>query len=96
MQNGVTLMAKFADKLRDNLLDAMNDAYWEEYDRWFVRRHPTRPGRYDLVRNGSPEEVISLTKRDLHDCILSPGHVAGEWLKTYRGRAAMQAAVRMK
>lgn len=91
-------MAKaFGDKLRDNLLDAMDAAYWEEYNRWFVRRHPTKPGRYDLVRgNADSEDVVSLTKRELQSKTLSPGQMAGSWLQIHRSRAAMQAALRMK
>lgn len=90
-------MAKaFGDKLRDNLLDAMDAAYWEEHDRWHVQRK--MGGGYELVRtlNAEDEEVTNLTKRDLHSKELSPRQMAGSWLKTYRGRAAMQAAVRMK
>lgn len=77
----------------DDTLDRCDSAYQAEYDRWCWRRN----SGFELVRNSSPKndinadeyfEIISLTKRECKN-----GDDAESWLNTYRGRAAMKAAL---
>jgi len=85
----------------DDLYDRMQAAYNAEYDRWCYIRlddEPARGSPYVVRRNSSPDgninadeyfEQITFSKRDCPD-----RHVAQAWVDTYRGRAAMQAALR--
>lgn len=83
---------------RDETLDAADTAYRAEYDRWCWRRSIIAGSyRFELVRNSSPNndinadeyfEITTLTKRECRD-----RHEAEAWLGTYRGRAAMRAAL---
>lgn len=86
----------------DALLDRCEAAYRNEYDRWCVRRNKSlaksgKYDRYELVRNTSPngdivsedcQEVTLLTHREAASYTDAEG-----WLNTYRGRAAMRAAL---
>lgn len=80
----------------EEVLDRCHAAYQAEYDRWCWRRKTDKDG-FELVRNSSPEnninadeyfEVTNLTKRECAD-----SDDARSWLRTYRGRAAMRAAL---
>jgi hypothetical protein len=81
-------------------LDAMNAAYQGEFERWRWARRPDPKGvkrdGYNLVRYNAPDlqrgeqgvDIIKLTRRECKDST-----DAESWLRTYRGRAAMQAAI---
>ena len=74
----------------DEYIDRANAAYQSEYGRWSWRR-AIRNGnyRFELVRDSGPDEAtILLTKLECAD-----RDTAEMWLDTYRGRAAMRAAL---
>lgn len=81
----------------EDRLDTMQAAYTAEYDLWAWRiRDRKRGSRYELVRSNpswapSPSrvEIVTFTKRECSNASDIEG-----WLETYRGRAAMQAAIR--
>lgn len=82
----------------ENIDNAVN-AYQREHDRWDWRCNVNkkRGSVYELVRNSSPDndinadeyfEITTFSKRECPD-----RHYADMWLNTYRGRAAMRAAL---
>jgi len=74
----------------DEYIDRANAAYQREYALWSWRR-VIRKGnyRFELVRDSGPDEaIILLTKLECAD-----RDTAEMWLDTYRGRAAMRAAL---
>ncbi len=87
-----------AREFDDDTLDRCETAYQAEYERWCWRRAIIAGNyRFELVRNSSPNndinadeynEITMLTKRECND-----KHSAESWIITYRGRAAMKAAL---
>lgn len=80
----------------ETTLDKCQEAYQAEYDRWCWRHRAGGTG-FELVRNTSPgnniialehQEIIKLWKSECRD-----KHDAECWLNTFRGRAAMKAAL---
>lgn len=82
----------------DENIDNAVTAYQAEYDRWdMLYRLRLRGSPHVLIRNTSPnndiitehyQEVITFSKRECPD-----RSYAEMWLNTYRGRAAMRAAL---
>lgn len=75
--------------LDDETLDRCSSAYDVEYTRWGWRRRITKDG-FELYRIAGDDdvEITTLGKRECKDKI-----DAEAWLGTYRGRAAMKAAL---
>lgn len=81
-----------APKVTDEFLDKCDDAYRAEFERWNWRRKPDHKPGFELVRHVIHDEyeITNLTKRE---CKCSDD--AEGWLTTYRGRAAIQAVLRI-
>lgn len=77
--------------LDDETLDRCSLAYDAEYTRWGWRRRLLKDG-FELYRiaddRDEDAEITALSKRECKDKI-----DAEAWLGTYRGRAAMKAAL---
>lgn len=91
------LAVAYAAHFRDeNVLDKCQEAYQAEYDRWCWRRRAGGTG-FELVRDSSPngdinaEEYQEITKLWKSEC--RDKQDAECWLNTFRGRAAMKAAL---
>lgn len=83
-------MSTRAHRFSDAFLDKCDAAYRDEYDRWSWRRKPNNSG-FELARvvdNQHYPDITNLIKRECKD-----KHDAESWLNTYRGRAAMKAAL---
>lgn len=83
-------------KPSEEAIDRAVAAFDAETARWCWRRGPFNEG-FELVRNSSPKndinadeyfQIVKLTKRECVD-----RHEAEGWCNTYRGRAAMLAAL---
>jgi acetone carboxylase gamma subunit len=90
--------AKEVNITNNDVLDRAAVAFREESDRWCWRRNIIDGNHFEIVRNSSPNndisddqyfQIIRLTKRECRD-----RHEAEIFLRTYRDRAAMLAALK--
>lgn len=100
--SGKTEVTKKKFTRDDATIDAMAEAFHDEYQRWQYRYNDlpgreTRGSLWELVRDTSPKqdiiseefmEIITFTKRECKDRT-----DAEAWLETYRSRAAINAAL---